>query len=178
MLQRAYDLPDRLGGDAGIERRGIELGVPEQHLDHPDIDVLLEQVGGEAVPQGVQRYTLVDPGPLGCGMTDAIELARRHRLHAVASWKQPALRSCRPPPGPQQFEQMWRQHHLAVFAALALFDADDHALAVTVADLERDHLGVAQACALSHPQRGLVLEPGAASSNRATMIEWKPRRPN
>src|SRR3979490_3592902 len=26
MLQRAYDLPDRLGGDAGIERRGIELG--------------------------------------------------------------------------------------------------------------------------------------------------------
>ena len=30
MLQRAYDLPDRLGSDAGIERRGIELGVPEQ----------------------------------------------------------------------------------------------------------------------------------------------------
>jgi len=30
MLQRAYDLPDRLGGDAGIERRGIEPGVPEQ----------------------------------------------------------------------------------------------------------------------------------------------------
>src|SRR6202171_6391799 len=30
MLQRAHDLPDRLGGDAGVERRGIELGVPEQ----------------------------------------------------------------------------------------------------------------------------------------------------
>src|SRR6266704_6647273 len=113
----------------------------EQHLDHSDIDVLLKQVGGEAVPQGVQRYTLVDLGPLGCGMTDAIELARRHRLHAVASWKQPALRSCRPPPGPQQFEQMWRQHHVAVFAAFALVDADDHALAVDVADFERDHLG-------------------------------------
>jgi hypothetical protein len=24
--------------------------VPEQDLDHPDIDVLLEQVGGKAVP--------------------------------------------------------------------------------------------------------------------------------
>jgi hypothetical protein len=24
--------------------------VPEQHLDHSDIDVLFEQVGGEAVP--------------------------------------------------------------------------------------------------------------------------------
>jgi hypothetical protein len=29
-LQWAHDLPDRLGGDAGVERRGVELGVPEQ----------------------------------------------------------------------------------------------------------------------------------------------------
>src|ERR1700716_3783092 len=128
----------------------------EQHLDHSDIDVLLEQMGGEAVPQGVQRYTLVDPGHIGCGMTGAIELACRHRLHPVAPWKQPALRSSRPPPAAQQFEQMWRQHHVPVFAAFALFDADDHALAVDVADLERDHLGGAQACAISHTQRGLV----------------------
>src|SRR5688572_1081776 len=28
MLQRAHDTLDRLGGDAGIERRGVELGVP------------------------------------------------------------------------------------------------------------------------------------------------------
>jgi hypothetical protein len=30
MLQRAHDLLDRLGGDAGIERRGVELGMTEQ----------------------------------------------------------------------------------------------------------------------------------------------------
>jgi hypothetical protein len=30
MLKRAHDLLDCLGGDAGIERRGVELGVPEQ----------------------------------------------------------------------------------------------------------------------------------------------------
>jgi hypothetical protein len=30
MLQRAHDLADRLGGNAGIERRGIERGVAEQ----------------------------------------------------------------------------------------------------------------------------------------------------
>ena len=47
-------------------RRGIEPGVPEQHLNHSDIDVLLEQVSGEAVPQGVERYALVDRGPIGC----------------------------------------------------------------------------------------------------------------
>ena len=42
MLQRAHDLADRLGGDARIKRRGIELGVTEQGLDHADVDVLLE----------------------------------------------------------------------------------------------------------------------------------------
>src|SRR4030081_1181009 len=50
VLQRAHDLADRLGGDAGIERRGVELGVTKQHLDDADIDVLFEQVGGKAVP--------------------------------------------------------------------------------------------------------------------------------
>ena len=30
LIERAHDLPDRLGGDAGVERRGVELGVPEQ----------------------------------------------------------------------------------------------------------------------------------------------------
>ena len=30
MLQRAPDLLDRLGGDPRIERRGVELGVPQQ----------------------------------------------------------------------------------------------------------------------------------------------------
>src|SRR5258708_143709 len=131
----------------------------EQHLDHSDIDVLLELVGGEGVPEGVARYALVDLGHLGRGMAGAIELACRHRLHTVAPWKQPALRSGRPPPGAQQFEQMWRQHHVPVFAALALLDANDHALAVNVANLERDHLGGAQTRAIGHAQRRLVLEP-------------------
>src|SRR6202051_5139103 len=40
MFQRAHHLPDHLGGDPRIERRGIEPGVPEQHLDHSDIGVL------------------------------------------------------------------------------------------------------------------------------------------
>src|SRR5450755_3573833 len=31
MLQRAHDLADGLGGDAGIERRGVKLGMTEQH---------------------------------------------------------------------------------------------------------------------------------------------------
>ena len=54
-LQRARHLADRVGGDARVERGRLELGVPEQNLDHPNIDVLFEQVGREAMAQGVRR---------------------------------------------------------------------------------------------------------------------------
>jgi hypothetical protein len=29
-IQRAHDVADRVGGDAGVERRRIELGMPER----------------------------------------------------------------------------------------------------------------------------------------------------
>ena len=49
MLQRAHDLTDRLGGDPRIERRVLQFGVTEQHLDHPNVGIVLEQMGGKAV---------------------------------------------------------------------------------------------------------------------------------
>ena len=61
--------------------------LTEQHLDDADIDVLLKQVGGKAVPQGVQRDALFDLRHLGSGVAGAIELARGHRLRRIAAWK-------------------------------------------------------------------------------------------
>src|SRR4030095_2572556 len=49
MLQRAHDLTNRLGGDPRIERRVLEFGVTEQHLDHPNVGIVLEQMGGKAM---------------------------------------------------------------------------------------------------------------------------------
>ena len=48
-LQRADHLAQDLGGDVRVDRRGLQPLVAEQHLDHPDVDLLLEQVGGKAV---------------------------------------------------------------------------------------------------------------------------------
>src|SRR5271167_1252378 len=45
-LERALDVADRVDGDAGVERGRLQLGVSEQHLDHANIDILLEQVRG------------------------------------------------------------------------------------------------------------------------------------
>ena len=53
-FERAGRVTDSFGGDMGITRRRAQLGVAEQHLDHPDVNVCLQQVRGKAVPQRVQ----------------------------------------------------------------------------------------------------------------------------
>src|SRR5919205_195119 len=91
MLERARHRPDRLGGDAGIEGGGVELGVAEQDLDDPDVDVLLQQVRGEAVAQGVRGDPLPDAGGLRGLVDGAVELPGRDRLQGVAAREQPAV---------------------------------------------------------------------------------------
>jgi hypothetical protein len=49
-IERACHLADRADGDAGVQRRGVELLVSEQNLDDPDIGLLLQEMGGKAVP--------------------------------------------------------------------------------------------------------------------------------
>src|SRR6266705_931501 len=61
-IERAHDLPDGLGGDAGVERRGVELGVPQQDLDHPNISVLLQKMRRKAVTKGMRGHLLADLG--------------------------------------------------------------------------------------------------------------------
>ena len=94
--------------------------MAQKCLNHANIDILLEEVGGEAVPQRVWRHPLLDPRGLGGGMDGAIELTGRQRLDRVAAGKQPASpqQQAAPPPlplpGAQQFEQLRRQHRVAV----------------------------------------------------------------
>src|ERR1700756_400004 len=59
-VERARHLADRADGDAGVERGRVELLVPEQDLDDPDIGLLLQQMGGEAMRQCMTPNTLGD----------------------------------------------------------------------------------------------------------------------
>ena len=86
--------------------------MAQKCLNHANIDILLEEVRGEAVPQRVWRHALLDPRGLGGGTDGAAQLAGRQRLDRVATGKQPASRQQQvappplPPPGAQQFEQL------------------------------------------------------------------------
>ena len=66
--------------------------MPEQDLNDADIDVLLEQMRGEAVPQRVRADALADPRRLGCLADSAVELPRRDRIGVAAPREQPAVR--------------------------------------------------------------------------------------
>src|SRR3954452_6834818 len=158
-IERAHDHADGVGGDTRIERRGLELGVPEQHLDHADVDVLLQQVSREAVAQRVRRDPLGDLGPLSGGMDGPVELTRGERVDWVLSGEQPDPRAGDPPPVPQEVEQLRREHRKAIPASLALLDPEQHAPGIDVADLERYDLGDAQARAIGGTQGSLVLRP-------------------
>ena len=50
VLQRTDHLAQQVGRHLGIKGRRVQFLVPEQHLDDPDVDLLLQQMGGEAVP--------------------------------------------------------------------------------------------------------------------------------
>src|ERR1700739_627729 len=89
-VERARHLADRADGDACVERRRIELLVSEQNRDDPDIGLLLQEMGGKAVPQCVNADTLGNAGTPRCQANDPVELARTRMLPAVAG-KQPGL---------------------------------------------------------------------------------------
>jgi hypothetical protein len=62
------------------------------------------------------------------------------------------------PPQPQQFQQLGREHRVAILAALALLDTQQHACRVDIVDLQMRDLGHAQARAVGDTERGLVLD--------------------
>ncbi len=52
-IKRAGDIPDHLGRKLRIDRRRFQLGVPQQHLNDPDVGPAFEQMRREAVAQGM-----------------------------------------------------------------------------------------------------------------------------
>ena len=74
LVERALDGGDHAGGDVGIARRGVWLGVTQQRLDGSDMDLAFEQMGGEAVAQRMQRHALLDPRSVSRCMEQAVEM--------------------------------------------------------------------------------------------------------
>jgi hypothetical protein len=153
--------------------------VPEQHLDHADIDLLLEQVGGERVAKAVHRDGLVDRAA-GCGVHGRFS-CRVEWVYRVQARKQPAagrisLGTGRSPPDAQPFEQQRWEQGVAVFAAFTLLDTQYHALTVDVADLQGNDFAGAQSCAIGYRQSRAVLEVPGRLDQAAHLLDAQNHR--
>ena len=71
-------------------REIVQFLVSEQDLYHANIHLLFQQVGGEAVAQGMHRDALADLRGLGRLMDNPVELARADRISGILARKQPA----------------------------------------------------------------------------------------
>src|SRR5215472_5310115 len=147
-----------------VKRRRVELLVSEQNLDDADIGLLLQEVGGKAVPQRMNADTLGDAGTPGRQANDPMHLAGTRMPPAVAG-KQPGLTGKHPsllardaPPFAQYLEQDGRENDVAILLALALFDPDDHPVTIDIGELERYDLRGSQAGGIGQAQERLVLD--------------------
>ena len=113
-----------------------------QALDNPDIGLLLQEMGGKAVPQCMNADALANAGACRGQADDAMQLARTRMLPAVAG-KQPRLRGRHPallarnaPPFAQDLEQDGRENDVPILLALALLDPDDHPVTIDIGELD------------------------------------------
>src|SRR5262245_5098527 len=51
LIERAQHIAQNLARDVGVACRRVELRMAQSHLNHANIDTLLQKVGGERVPQ-------------------------------------------------------------------------------------------------------------------------------
>ena len=109
--------------------------MAEQDLDGPEVGAGLQQMGGEAVPQGVDGDVLAQARGLARPGTHF----RAPRCAVIGSIRdvtgeEPVGRPDRLPVLAEDREQSGREHDVAVLVPLGLADADDHPPAVDVVD--------------------------------------------
>ncbi|MGA8659505.1 MAG: hypothetical protein WB586_25565 [Chthoniobacterales bacterium] len=78
----------------------------------------------------------------------ADSIAREEPLLGLVHW----------PPATQDLQQLWGKHDIAIFLPFALFDSNDHSLAVDIGDFQADSLGDAQPGTVTDGQDGAMLE--------------------
>src|SRR5437763_87577 len=121
-VERALDSPLGQDGDVGVNRGRFEPQVPEQLLDEANVRAILEQMGGEAVPQRVTCRVLLDPGygdgPRGGALRGA---DRDVAVHFICGKEEVEGRPRFRLP-PKEALEAGGQHDLAILSALAAVD--------------------------------------------------------
>jgi hypothetical protein len=121
-------------------------------VDGAHVGTRFEQIGSERVPQRVQRDRLADASTATGLLARMPYRFRVDGLVGKPSCEQPVLRSTGLPLTAQDPQQSWREHHIAVDLAFALFYAQHHSRAVDVTDLQSSYFRNTQAARVRRKQ--------------------------
>src|SRR5664279_843263 len=157
-LQRTGGGADFAGGDHEISSGSGQMTMAQQQLDRADIGAGLQQVDGERVAKGVWRDRLADTALPPHFPTGGIDGGCSNRLAGTVTGEQPFAGPGTLPIVPEHGEQFGRQHDIAIFAAFALINPDDHALAIDRRGFETDGFGYPQTGRITDGQDHAVLQ--------------------
>src|SRR5271157_1811590 len=96
-VEWALNLPDGIERHPRVPGGRRDMPVPQQVLDHPDIDALLQERGGEAVPQCMNSDLLVETRGVSGAPAGALHGTRRDGMIKIRAGKEPMRRASTPP---------------------------------------------------------------------------------
>ena len=130
--------------------RACELELAQANAD---VGPALKQMGGEAVTQGVDRDRLAQLRQPCATTTRILQGGDADRFVGRSAREQPKPRPCQPPVGAQNLQQLSGEHDVALLAALAALNPDQHAGAVDRGDLQASDLADLQTGPVRRRQR-------------------------
>jgi len=156
---RRMEVPSR---EMEIHRCVRQVCMTQQELNGAQVRARFQEVCRVRVPECVRRDPFVDAG-LSSGeahrLPDHLRRDRRIGTPAVTRpRKEIGLRSHPPVVLPERGEERGTQGNLAIAAALALLDAQHHALTIDVTDSELAGFGATQAGAIERQEQRAVIE--------------------
>src|SRR3954454_13655935 len=157
------DLLEAVAREVRVHLRGGDVGVAEHLLDGAEVAAAGEQVGGEAVAQGMRAHLAGEAGVAGVALDDlveplagqraAAEVDEEPRLVAVAD----QLRAAAAQVAVDRGDRLPPQRHQPLLRALAA-SAQYPLAQIDVPQLEPDRLRGAQAARVHHLEQGAVAQ--------------------
>src|SRR4051794_2982962 len=124
MIERAVHRGERRGGHMDVPRGGAEAAMTEQDLDGPQVGAGLEQMGGEAVPQGMDDDPFLQPGDLSGLVARLAYAAGGDRPVGGGPGEEDVAGPSGLPVGAEDLQQPRGEHDVAILLPLALADMD------------------------------------------------------
>ncbi len=145
-----------------IHRRVRQVGVTEQELNRAQVRTRFQQMRGVGVPERVRRDAFVEAGLSSgeaYGIPDYLRgdrcigtppVARPRKEIGLRAHPSVVLTECG--------EKRGTQGNLTIAAALALLDAEHHAVTIDVPDSELARFGAPQAGAIERQEQRAVIQ--------------------